>query len=690
MTNAKIPMRQMTAEIPFEKNRILWTSPYVARVRKRRADDEPLELNLSEEDIAPLTPLDEEYVTAVYDYEENSELFTVAAVGNSAVWEGLRQIVKFNHPAPCMPAERDIMYKSESNTDIRYIGMFYDGMFVIRVYRFHPSCFIPGKPEGYFETARYCFKGDMCWSETYRGDVLPLNLSSLIWKRCGGNKTFYGMTAEDIEKLESMFNIKLYSHRVPKIKNSCRELPVLNFLNAYNALYRGAAINKNVPSGIKDHAMQNKTPDLEFVCDEIRYVPKPDSVVYAERNGNPFVCIQLDKNGLPKERIYFDETRMYLFGYNPFSKVWTSSKKEFAEVFEFSCDICKPLNVKGTVLEYFAKDFSELDLKTVRAMIRYPILEKLWKAGFKYSIISYMRDAKSYKADWKNDILSYNSLTQLFRTSDRCLRFVRKDISFFELDTFNQNMQIIEKYAPEFDNSAKTKLGDYVSRAWGILSNFEQFAGRDMSELICYLEKIRRYSVSHPDSNIDRELVDYAHMIDKANAYNEFLKENGCEYHIYERFPKPSALHFLHDKAARDYRYYQQLQDSERLKLQNKRIAEFTESEDYSRNLFESGDYCIIPVKTAEDLINEGRYLSHCVGSYVERVAERKSFIYFVRKKAEIDTPFFTVELIKNLNKKMDMTQCFTFHDSIDKSESCRNFLKKWGKEREINIKCKI
>lgn len=51
---------------------------------------------------------------------------------------------------------------------------------------------------------------------------------------------------------------------------------------------------------------------------------------------------------------------------------------------------------------------------------------------------------------------------------------------------------------------------------------------------------------------------------------------------------------------------------------------------------FEYGDFKIFIPTTAQDIINEGRNMHHCVGSYVNNVVDGNTYICFVRRK---DTP---------------------------------------------------
>ena len=51
---------------------------------------------------------------------------------------------------------------------------------------------------------------------------------------------------------------------------------------------------------------------------------------------------------------------------------------------------------------------------------------------------------------------------------------------------------------------------------------------------------------------------------------------------------------------------------------------------------FEYGNFTIVLPKSAQDIVNEGTNMHHCVGSYVHRVVSNSTYIVFVRHK---DTP---------------------------------------------------
>lgn len=60
---------------------------------------------------------------------------------------------------------------------------------------------------------------------------------------------------------------------------------------------------------------------------------------------------------------------------------------------------------------------------------------------------------------------------------------------------------------------------------------------------------------------------------------------------------------------------------------------------------FEYGDYTIVIPSCANDIIDEGAKMSHCVGSYVGRVVENSTYIVFVRRKDTPDKCYITCQV---------------------------------------------
>ncbi|MEE1176187.1 MAG: PcfJ domain-containing protein, partial [Paludibacteraceae bacterium] len=58
--------------------------------------------------------------------------------------------------------------------------------------------------------------------------------------------------------------------------------------------------------------------------------------------------------------------------------------------------------------------------------------------------------------------------------------------------------------------------------------------------------------------------------------------------------------------------------------------------------------YSVICPEQITSLLLEGRTLHHCVGSYINSVAGGNEYILFLRKTDDIDTPFFTINILPN------------------------------------------
>ena len=87
---------------------------------------------------------------------------------------------------------------------------------------------------------------------------------------------------------------------------------------------------------------------------------------------------------------------------------------------------------------------------------------------------------------------------------------------------------------------------------------------------------------------------------------------------------------------------------SEIIKLEHNRINSQAFKDNYSgRKILEysSGELFIRQPKSIQEIVDEGRILSHCVGGYAERHANGKVNIMFLRQKSDPETPYYTVEV---------------------------------------------
>lgn len=136
-------------------------------------------------------------------------------------------------------------------------------------------------------------------------------------------------------------------------------------------------------------------------------------------------------------------------------------------------------------------------------------------------------------------------------------------------------------------------------------------------------QKNRRYGAMQ---NLVTEYKDYLDMCEKqrCDMTNSFVL-----------FPRD--LQKAHDKLTH------QIQ----LKADAKLRREFKAS--YQRVMgqldFEFNGMKIVYPATPEDIVAEGNALHHCVGGYVDRVAQQKTMILFLRRCENLSKPFYTVEV---------------------------------------------
>lgn len=89
-------------------------------------------------------------------------------------------------------------------------------------------------------------------------------------------------------------------------------------------------------------------------------------------------------------------------------------------------------------------------------------------------------------------------------------------------------------------------------------------------------------------------------------------------------------------------------------------------------------DYCIIVPSCADDVIEEGNKMNHCVGSYIGRISDEKTFIVFMREKENKDIPYITVEI---QNGQL-CTALGYMNRVLDKDE--KKFLEKYAEKKNL------
>lgn len=99
------------------------------------------------------------------------------------------------------------------------------------------------------------------------------------------------------------------------------------------------------------------------------------------------------------------------------------------------------------------------------------------------------------------------------------------------------------------------------------------------------------------------------------------------------------------------------------------------------RYLFEDENFIIRPARSAEEIVQEGRILHHCVGgnNYLSKHNEQKSVILMLRFKEKPEAPYITVEI--------EGERIVQWYGAHDKKPDEKN-MKKWLDDYIVRLKC--
>ena len=85
---------------------------------------------------------------------------------------------------------------------------------------------------------------------------------------------------------------------------------------------------------------------------------------------------------------------------------------------------------------------------------------------------------------------------------------------------------------------------------------------------------------------------------------------------------------------------------------------------------FEYGDYKVFIPSTAQEIIDEGKNMHHCVGSYVDKVVNNYCYICFIRRKDTPNECYITCQVYAN----GELGQYFLAYDRLISSDEDRAF----------------
>ncbi len=190
---------------------------------------------------------------------------------------------------------------------------------------------------------------------------------------------------------------------------------------------------------------------------------------------------------------------------------------------------------------------------------------------------------------------------------------------------------------------------------------------------ICTLDRIHRapsniYYGGYRDSGIKQLYKDYYMSLSS-------LSEFGIDISAYPLlFNDKQQLQRYHDEASKAVSSIRnRAQDEKFSMLYTKRL----------KMLENDGEYLIDMPKCSADLTEEGSKLHHCVGGYVNSVANGNTAIYFLRQASHPETPWLTVE-VRNKQCQQIHGSCNAWMGSKDEYFNAVPFLVWWFEKHDI------
>lgn len=295
-------------------------------------------------------------------------------------------------------------------------------------------------------------------------------------------------------------------------------------------------------------------------------------------------------------------------------------------------------NLKDTILQYSgAEEFSTKNssynlFRYMEAYNKYPQVEILSKLGLHKTVIALMEDTEKIV----DDVTATNPTKFFGIYPERVSELIKRKGDTSYLKAYQTEKKVNKRFTDRQIEAVKIcNLAEHLDAEFftytgldRLINNLERYAECEAVDGIC------SRTLGHIRA-ITRRYFDYIRM----------RKEAGYDLHnsIY-LFPRD--LNIAHGEMVEEI-------NKDKIKERNAEISlRYPDIERNYRKLCyryscKVGDYLIRPARDAAEITREGRFLHHCVGSdnYLSKHNRGESYILFLRKQAESEKPYVTIEI---------------------------------------------
>jgi len=299
------------------------------------------------------------------------------------------------------------------------------------------------------------------------------------------------------------------------------------------------------------------------------------------------------------------------------------------------------------------------------------ISDKTFVDMCKHNVMGDVRDPEWYGGYWEQNSKLFIKLHEMFPTiTDSSNGKYRSSFPIiFELDKlfgYNEAMYFaeklvlsgVERYASGETRYNYTYGYSEAIDCTGFLKLLEEPYNLNLRRLIDYvLFDLYSQGIAQVDGAFWKEYEDYLRM-----QIQIFGK-------IREKFPK--HLKTEHDIMTLKVNAVKAIEKCEGFEMRANEVEELA---------YQGKTYSIIVPKHPQEIADEGVNLSHCVGSYVDRIINGECHILFLRKTRTPDQSLVTLQLC---NKRINQAEGNKRRNITDEE---RKFLKLWSREKKISF----
>ena len=270
-------------------------------------------------------------------------------------------------------------------------------------------------------------------------------------------------------------------------------------------------------------------------------------------------------------------------------------------------------------------NYSEDSLKYFELFSKYPRIEDLTKLGFQDLIETKLANAPNYSViNWRG------------KTVFKMLKINKAELK--ELREFNGRKSAYFLKLYQLNRKEKNKL------SLDELKNLEmqtECNPNKLKEILKYTTMYKAFKYIKKQEELYIKKF-YRAFLGVIHDWVDYLRDcNKLELDIKkESVLFPRDLYKAHQNTIKQVKYKADKLLDEKMKKREEAINK--------KYYFEDEDFIIRAVSSTKEIIEEGKTLNHCVGGYAKNHAEGRTNILLIRKKRNIDRPYYTMEIIND------------------------------------------